>query len=103
MSTLEHTRLMGADDMRLKTASQMLVTAIEKENVLKRTLARIEKDMAAAEERKDSEALQDYTVALAITSSAYGDALRWANHYRNTVREELRQENANDAQSEVRA
>ena len=101
---LEHTRMIPATDIGRLSQSQLLVAAVEKENLLRRVVERIAKDGDTAFLSKHMDASHEYTIALAAVVKEYQAAKRWADHYRKTVRQELRDARcAKDDVSEVQA
>lgn len=87
---LEHIRMIPATGIERRTTSQLMVDAVEQENLLRRIVARVAKDGDAAFLSNDRDAAREYTHVLTIVVKEYQNAKRWADHYRAKVREELR-------------
>lgn len=101
---LEHTRVIPATGIERKSNAEMLVEKVEKENLLRRAVSRLAKVGETAWLAKEMDAAHEYSIALAAVVRDYNEAKRWADHYRNAVRQELRHAHcANDDMSEVQA
>ena len=100
---LEHTHVIDSGIGRL-SQSQLLLIAVEKENLLRRVMSRLAKVAETALLANDEAAAFEYSVAINAVNRNYNEAKRWADHYRTTVRQELRDAAcANDEASEVQA
>lgn len=70
--------------------SQLLVEAVERENQLRRAVSRLTNAGSMALLSGEVTAGHEYSVALEIVFKEYKAAKRWADHYRSTVRKNLR-------------